>query len=54
MGTGILTVAGGAVGLVAGTIVGTDRWRPVAMPAARLSVRPLSGGGVGVGFSLRF
>ncbi len=54
MGTGALAVAGGVVGLVTGTIVGTDAWRPVAIPAARLSVRPLNGGGVGVGFSLRF
>ncbi len=45
MGTGILTVAGGVVGIVVGTIVGTDRWRPVALPSSR---------GVGVGFSLRF
>jgi len=54
MGTGVLTVAGGAVGLVVGTIVGTDAWRPVALPGARLSVSPLPRGGVGVGFSLRF
>lgn len=54
MGTGAAAVAGGVVGLVAGTIVGADRWRPVATPATRLSVRPLSGGGLGVGFSLRF
>lgn len=54
MGTGALTVAGGAVGLVVGTIVGTDRWRPVDLPSARLSLRPLSGGAVGLGFSVRF
>jgi len=54
MGTGALTVAGGVVGLVVGTVVGTDRWRPVNVPSPRLSVRPLSGGAVGVGFSLSF
>ena len=54
MGTGALTVAGGAVGLVVGTVVGTDAWRPVALPGARLSVRSLPRGGVGVGFSVRF
>ena len=54
MGTGALTVAGGAVGLVVGTVVGTDAWRPVALPGARLSVRALPRGGVGLGFSLRF
>ncbi len=54
MGTGALTVAGGAVGLVVGTIVGTDRWQPAVLPSARLSVRPLPRGGVGVGFALSF
>jgi hypothetical protein len=54
LGTAALTVAGGVTGLVVGTVVGAERWRPVAMPRARLSVRPLPGGAVGVGLALRF
>ena len=54
LGTGVLTVAGGVVGIVVGAVVGTERWQPVVLPQARLSVRPLRGGSVGVGFSLRF
>jgi hypothetical protein len=54
MGTGALTVAGGVVGLVVGTVVGVEAWRPVPLPGPRLTLRPLPRGGVGVGFSIRF
>lgn len=54
LGTGFLAVAGGAAGLVVGTVIGAERWRPVPLGAARLSIGPLPGGAMGVGLALRF
>lgn len=54
LGTAALAVAGSAVGLVVGTVVGAEDWRPLRVPAGRLSLQPLSGGAIGVGLTLRF
>jgi hypothetical protein len=52
--TGMLAVAGGAVGIVAGTIIGGERWQPLAVGPGRLSFRSGGGGGFGVGVALPF
>lgn len=54
LGTAALAVAGAATGLLVGTVVGAEDWRPVGLPAPRLSLHTLPGGAVGVGVSLRF
>jgi hypothetical protein len=50
----VLGVAGGAVGLVVGTIVGGETWHTVPPKHWRPTLRPGSGGGVGVGLSFAF
>jgi hypothetical protein len=50
----VLGVAGGAVGLVVGTIVGGETWHSVPAKRWRPTVRPAPGGAVGVGLSFSF
>ena len=54
VGTAMLAAAGGVAGLLVGTVVGVEDWRPLRVPAGRLSLQPLSGGAIGVGLTLRF
>jgi hypothetical protein len=47
--------AGGAMlGAVVGLMIESDRWHPVADAPVRVSVRPVSGRGIAVGFTVEF
>jgi len=51
----VVTTAGSAVvGGVTGALIRTEQWEPMPASGVRVGVRPVAGGGVGIGVSLRF
>jgi len=51
----VVTTAGSAVvGGITGALIRTEQWEPVPASGVRVGVRPVAGGGVGIGVSLRF
>ncbi|HEU5261658.1 MAG TPA: hypothetical protein VFU41_09590 [Gemmatimonadales bacterium] len=54
LGTAALSVVGGAVGLVVGTVVGGERWKSAPLESLRISVRSAPDGSVGLGLVVHF
>lgn len=51
----LVTTAGGAVvGGITGAFIRTEQWKPAPASDVQVGVRPVAGGGLGIGVSLRF
>lgn len=51
----VITTAGSAVvGGITGAFIRTEQWEPVPAENVQVGVRPVAGGGLGIGVSLRF